>query len=70
MASVVELQRRRDKLFAAMTSGARKVDFGDREIEYRSLNEMKQALAMLDAEIAGGGQRGPSFSIGHFVPRG
>jgi len=43
-----QLQALRD----ALANGARRVRFGDREIEYRSIDELKQAIAAAEAEIA------------------
>lgn len=40
-------------LKAALVSGKRRVRFGDREIEYRTLAEMKEALAIAEQELAG-----------------
>jgi hypothetical protein len=43
-----QLQALRD----ALASGARRVRFGDREIEYRSLDELQRAIAAAEVEIA------------------
>ena len=46
-----------DRLKAALATGALKVRYGsgfdEREVTYRSLAEMREALAMMEAEIAG-----------------
>lgn len=34
----------------ALANGARRVRFGDREIEYRTVDELKQAIAAAEAE--------------------
>lgn len=41
----------RDELKSAIAKGARRVKFADREVEYRSLEEMRQTLAMIEAEL-------------------
>ena len=43
-----QLQALRD----ALANGARRVRFGDREIEYRSVEELKTAIAAAEAELA------------------
>lgn len=43
-----QLQALRD----ALANGARRVRFGDREIEYRSVDELKAAIAAAEAELA------------------
>ena len=43
-----QLQALRD----ALANGVRRVKFGDREIEYRTIDELKQAIATAEAEIA------------------
>jgi hypothetical protein len=46
-----QLQALRD----ALASGVRRVRFGDREIEYRNVDELKQAIAAAEADIAKNG---------------
>lgn len=47
-----------DNLKAAIATGAKRVRFEDgRETEYRSLAEMKDALAMAESEVAGRSSR-------------
>lgn len=41
----------RDALKKAIAQGAQRVRFGDRDVEYRSLEEMRQTLALIDAEL-------------------
>jgi hypothetical protein len=41
----------RDALKKAIAQGAQRVRFADRDVEYRSLEEMRQVLAMIDADI-------------------
>ena len=36
----------------ALANGARRVRFGDREIEYRSVDELKAAIAAAETELA------------------
>lgn len=43
-----QLQALRD----ALANGARRVRFGDREIEYRSIEELKAAIAAAEADLA------------------
>ena len=48
-----------DRLRAAIGSGALRVRFADRDVTYRSMDEMRQALAFLEQEKAdlGGARR-------------
>ena len=39
-------------LRAALANGVRRVKFGDREIEYRTVDELKQAIAAAEADVA------------------
>jgi hypothetical protein len=43
-----QLQTLRD----ALANGVRRVKFGDREIEYRAIDELKQAIAAAEADVA------------------
>ncbi len=43
-----QLQALRD----ALANGVRRVKFGDREIEYRTIDELKQAIATAEADVA------------------
>ena len=43
-----QLQTLRD----ALANGVRRVKFGDREIEYRTIDELKQAIAAAEADVA------------------
>lgn len=52
MASVEVLRARREKLTEAITTGQLKVRFADREVTYRSMAEMREALGVLEGEIA------------------
>ena len=41
----------RDALKKAIAQGAQRVRFGDRDVEYRSLDEMRQTLSLIEAEL-------------------
>lgn len=43
-----QLQALRD----ALANGVRRVRFGDREIEYRTVEELKEAIAAAEADVA------------------
>ena len=45
-------QQQLQALKDALANGARRVRFGDREIEYRSVDELKAAIAAAEAELA------------------
>lgn len=42
-----------DKLKRALASGARRVRFADREVEYRSLEEMREIIAQAERDVKG-----------------
>lgn len=46
-----QLQALRD----ALATGVRRVRFGDREVEYRSVEELKAAIAAAEADVAKNG---------------
>ena len=53
MAETVEqLQAQRLALVKAMRSGALNVRHGDKSVQYRSMEEMRAALDMIDEDIA------------------
>ena len=52
MADTTELEAQRSALKKAMRSGVLSVEHGDKSVRYRSMNELRAALADLDAEIA------------------
>ena len=59
-----ELETMRDTLQRAIYRGTRRVQFADRLVEYTSVDEMRKALADLDAAIARAtGGVPPSFSL-------
>jgi hypothetical protein len=41
-----------DTLKAAMAKGEKSVTFADRSVVYRDVSEMREALAMIEAEVA------------------
>lgn len=51
MADMTELEAQRAALKKAMRSGVLSVEHGDKSVRYRSMNELRAALADLDAEI-------------------
>jgi len=54
-----QLQTLRD----ALANGVRRVRFGDREIEYRTVDELKQAIAAAEADVAKSSGAGPVRQI-------
>lgn len=46
----------------AIASGARKVKFRDREVEYRSLDEMREALRIMNQSLSGGAKSRRRFA--------
>jgi collagenase-like PrtC family protease len=40
-----------DKLKAAIALGALRVSYGERDVTYRSLAEMRETLGMIEAEV-------------------
>jgi hypothetical protein len=59
-----ELQTMRDTLQRAIYSGTRRVQYRDRITEYNSIDDMRKALADLDASIAAAaGTAPPSFTL-------
>lgn len=52
MATLSELQARKEALEKARASGARSVSHGDKRTDFRSDAEMAAALAALDRQIA------------------
>ncbi len=51
-ASLPELQARLASLKKALASGHKSVSYGDRRVEYRSLDEIRAAIANVEADIA------------------
>lgn len=44
-------QQQYDKLKAAIATGATSVYYGDKRVDYRNLNEMKQILSDMEIEL-------------------
>ena len=64
MITATELQTMRDALQRAIFSGTRRVQFTDRAVEYTTIDEMRKALADIDATIAKASGATPSaFSL-------
>ena len=52
MATLAELQTRREALAASRASGVARVSYDGKTVEYRSLAEIDRAIDVLDREIA------------------
>jgi len=52
MATLTELQTRRETLAASRSSGVARVSYDGKTVEYRSLAEIDRAIDVLDREIA------------------
>ena len=52
MATIAELQARREALSASRASGVARVSYDGRSVDYRSLAEIDRAIEALDREIA------------------
>ena len=52
VATLAELQTRREALAASRTSGVARVSYDGKTVEYRSLAEIDRAIDVLDREIA------------------
>ena len=64
MITATELQTMRDALQRAIFSGTRRVQFTDRAVEYNTIDDMRKALADIDAAIsAASGSTPSSFSL-------
>ncbi len=64
MIQLTELRSMRDTLQRAIFSGTRRVQFTDRAVEYNSVDDMRKALADIDAAIATASGAAPSsFSL-------
>lgn len=59
MATLAELQARRDALAAQLATGVSSAAFNGRKVDYRSTDEMQRTLAQLDAQIAAAQGRKP-----------
>jgi hypothetical protein len=45
-------QQQLDALRDALANGVRRVRFGEREVEYRTVEELREAIRMAEAELA------------------
>jgi len=52
MATLAELNTRREALAASRSSGVARVSYDGKTVEYRSLAEIERAIEQLDREIA------------------
>lgn len=52
MATIAELQARKDALTAARSSGVARVSYDGKTVEYRSIAEIDRAIDALDRDIA------------------
>jgi len=52
MATITELNSRRETLAASRSSGVARVSYDGKTVEYRSLAEIERAIEQLDREIA------------------
>ena len=52
MATLTDLQTRREALLAARASGVARVSYEGKTVEYRSLAEIDRAIEALEREIA------------------
>jgi len=52
MATLAELQIRREALAASRASGVARISYDGKTVEYRSLAEIDRAIDVLDREIA------------------
>jgi hypothetical protein len=52
MATITELNSRRETLAASRSSGVARVSYDGKSVEYRSLAEIDRAIEVLDREIA------------------
>jgi len=52
MATIAELNTRREALSASRSSGVARVSYDGKTVEYRSLAEIDRAIEVLDREIA------------------
>lgn len=52
MATIIELQARREALLASRSSGVARVSYDGKTVEYRSLAEIDRVIELLDREIA------------------
>jgi hypothetical protein len=53
MATETDLQTRLEALKRALASGRKSVSYGDTRVEYRSIDELKAAIADVETDLAG-----------------
>ncbi|UEM11728.1 hypothetical protein G6321_00031200 [Bradyrhizobium barranii subsp. barranii] len=46
-------QQQQQDLLTAIASGAERVSYSDKSVEYRSLSELREILAGIDADLSG-----------------
>lgn len=52
-----------DEIKRAMATGALRASFADREVEYRSLDEMQRQLAEMEREVNASAGTGTSYRL-------
>lgn len=48
-----ELKEQRKELVGLLITGAKTISHGDKSVSYRSVEEIKQAITLIDNELAG-----------------
>lgn len=48
-----DLRKRRQELMELLTNGAKSVSHADKSVSYRSIDEIKQAIAEIDSQLKG-----------------
>ncbi|WP_161855577.1 phage head-tail joining protein [Bradyrhizobium sp. CCBAU 051011] len=56
-------QQQQEDLLTAIASGAERVSYSDESVEYRSLSELREILAGIDADLSGAGVRRRTFRM-------
>ncbi|MCD9817648.1 phage head-tail joining protein [Bradyrhizobium japonicum] len=56
-------QQQQQDLLTAIASGAERVSYSDKSVEYRSLSELRDILAGIDADLSGAGARQRTFRM-------
>ncbi|MHC2581139.1 hypothetical protein ACVI1J_006744 [Bradyrhizobium diazoefficiens] len=55
--ALVFTQQQQQDLLTAIASGAERVSYSDKSVEYRSLSELREILAGIDADLSGAARR-------------
>lgn len=55
-----------DALVTAIASGTRRVKLGEKEMEYRSIADMRAALEMMQANVDADTRKVPRFQVASF----